>query len=57
MGGLQGVSGRPSWKSAEIGLFRPFSAFFTFSGGYEEHPGNPGNGGKRPFSSDILGFA
>ena len=23
------MSGRPSWKSAEIGLFRPFSAFFA----------------------------
>ena len=23
------MSGRPSWKSAEIGLFRPFSAFVT----------------------------
>ena len=23
------MSGRPSWKSAEIGLFRPFSAFFS----------------------------
>ena len=22
------MSGRPSWKSVEIGLFRPFSAFF-----------------------------
>ena len=48
------MSGRPSWKSAEIGLFRPFS---PFSGGCEEHLGNPENGGKRPFSSDILRFA
>ena len=23
------MSGRPSWKSAEIGLFRPFPAFFA----------------------------
>ena len=23
------MSGRPSWKSAKIGLFRPFSAFFA----------------------------
>ena len=51
------MSGRPSWKSAEIGLFRPFSAFFfAFNGGREEHLGNPENGGKRHFSSDILGF-
>ena len=27
-GGLKGWSGRPSWKSTEIGLFRPFSCLF-----------------------------
>ena len=31
--GAQGVCGRPSWKSAEIGLFRPLSAFFAFPEG------------------------
>ena len=35
------MSGRPSWKSAKIGLFRPFSAFSPFSGGCEEHLENP----------------
>ena len=41
-------------KSAFFGLFLPFSAF---SGGPEQHRENPENGGKRPFSLDILGFA
>ena len=41
-------------KSAFFALFLPFS---PFSGGCEEHLGNPENGGKRPFSSDILSFA
>ena len=36
---------------------RPKSAFFCFSGGSGEHLENPGNGGKGPFSSDILRFA
>ena len=40
-------------KSAFFALFLPFS---PFSGGPEEHLENPENGGKRPFSSDILGF-
>ena len=40
-------------KSADFALFLPFS---PFSGGCQEHLGNPENGGKRPFSSDILGF-
>ena len=40
-------------KSAFFALFLPFS---TFSGGCEEHLANPENGGKRPFSSDILRF-
>ena len=44
------MPGCPSWKSAEIGLFLPFSAFF---GGCEGHLENPENGGKMPFSSDI----
>ena len=41
-------------KSAFFALFLPFS---PFSGGCEEHLGNPENRGKRPFSSDILRFA
>ena len=48
--GAQGVSGCLSWKSAEIALLK-------FFGECEEHLGNPENGGKRHFSSDILGFA
>ena len=45
-GGLRGV-----WPPfLEIGRNRPKS------GGCEERLGNPENGGKRPFSSDILGF-
>ena len=43
---------------------RPKSAFFApslpfspLSGGSEQHLENRENGGKRPFSSDILGFA
>ena len=40
-------------KSAFFALFLPFS---PFSGGPEEHLENPENGGKRPFSSDILRF-
>ena len=38
-------------------FFAPFLAFLPFSGGREGHLGNPENGGKRPFSSDILRFA
>ena len=48
------MSGRPSWKPAEIGLCALFLPFSPFSGGYEEQLANPENGGKRPFSSDIL---
>ena len=56
-GGLRGVwaalpGNRP--KSAFFALFLPF---LPFSGGCEEHLRNPENGGKRPFSSDILRFA
>ena len=40
-------------KSAFFALFLPFS---PFSGRAGEHLENPENGGKRPFSSDILGF-
>ena len=40
-------------KSAKMALFLPFS---PFSGGCQEHLKNPENGGKRPFSSDFLGF-
>ena len=43
------MSGRPSRKSAEICCFRPLSAFSPFSGGCEEHLGNPENGGKKAF--------
>ena len=53
-----GVSGLPSWKPAEIGLFLPFSYHFLhFSGGPEQPLENPENGGKRPFpqmSLDLL---
>ena len=56
-GGLRGVW--PPWL--DIGRNRPFSPLFlpfsSFSGGCEEHLENPENGGKRPFSSDILRFA
>ena len=41
------------WKSAKIGLFRPF---FGLSGGCEEHLGKPESGRKKPFSSDILRY-
>ena len=41
-------------KSAFFALFLPFS---PFPRGCEEHLENPENGGKRPFSSDILRFA
>ena len=52
-GCLAALSGnRP--KSAFFALFLPFS---PFSRGCNEHLGNPENGGKRPFSSDILRFA
>ena len=55
-GGLRGV-----WLPfPEIGRNWPFSPFVClfspFFGGPEEHLENPENGGKRPFSSDILGF-
>ena len=38
-------------KSAFLALFLPFSPLF---GGPEEHLENPENGGKNPFSLDIL---
>ena len=41
-------------KSAFFALCLPFS---PFSGGPEQHLDNPENGGKRPFSSEILGLA
>ena len=44
---------RNQQKSAFFALFLPFS---PFSGGPEEHLENLENGGKRPFSSNILGF-
>ena len=40
-------------RSVFFALFRPFS---PFSGGCKEHLGNPENGRKRPFSSDIIRF-
>ena len=52
-GGVSGVSGRPSWKSAFFAVFLPFS---PFSGGPGQHLENPENGGKGPFSSNILRF-
>ena len=47
------MSGRPSQKSAKIGLFALFLPFSPFSRRSNKHLGNPENGGKRSFSSDI----
>ena len=53
-GGLRGV-----WPPfLEIGRNRPFLAFFSLFRRVLRAPGkNQENGGKRPFSSDILRFA
>ena len=37
--GARAESGRPSWKSAKIGLFRPFSAFFALFRRVRRAPG------------------
>ena len=47
-GGL-GASGLPSWKSAEIGLFRPFSAFFTLFRRVRTAPGKSRKRRKKAF--------
>ena len=43
------MSGRPSWKSAEIGLFRPFSAFFALFRRVRRAPGKSRKRKKRAF--------
>ena len=49
-GGLRGVwGGRPSWKSAEIGLFRPFSAFFALFRRVRRAPGKSRKRRKKAF--------
>ena len=52
--GLKGCLAALPGNGPKSPFFLPFS---PFSGGSEEHQGNPENGGKRPFSSDIPGFA
>ena len=55
--GLKGCLAALPGNRPKSAFFTPFSAFSPFSGGYEEHLGNPENGGKRPFpqiSSDLL---
>ena len=47
------MSGRPSWKSAEIGLFRPFSAFFAR---FRRARTAPGKSRKRRKKAHFLGF-
>ena len=56
-GGLRGVWPPVPGNRPKSAFFRPFSAFSPFSRGPEQHRENPENGGKRPFSLDILGFA
>ena len=43
------MSGRPSWKSAEIGLFRPFSAFFALFRRVQRAPGKSRKRRKKAF--------
>ena len=43
------MSGRPSWKSAEIGLFRPFSAFFALFWRVQRAPGKSRKRRKKAF--------
>ena len=43
------MSGRPSWKSAEIGLFRPFSAFFALFRRVRRAPGKSRKRRKKAF--------
>ena len=47
--GVQGVSGLPSWKSAEIGLFRPFSAFLALFRRARRAPGKSRKRRKKAF--------
>ena len=47
------MSGRPSRKSAEIGLFRPFSAFFAL---FRKARRAPGKSGKRRKKAFFLRF-
>ena len=43
------MSGRPSWKSAEIGLFRPVSAFFALFQRVGRAPGKSRKRRKKAF--------
>ena len=43
------MSGRPSWKSAEIGLFRPFPAFFALFRRVRRAPGKSRKRRKKAF--------
>ena len=43
------MSGRPSWKSAKIGLFRPFSAFFALFRWVQRAPGKSRKRRKKAF--------
>ena len=47
------MSGHPSWKSAEIGLFRPFSAFFAL---FRRVRRAPGKSRKRRKSAFFLRY-
>ena len=54
--GLKGCLVAPPGNQPKSAFFALFLPFIPFSGGSEEHLGNRENGGKRPFSSDILGY-
>ena len=43
------MSGRPSWKSGKIGLFRPFSAFFALFRRVRRAPGKSRKRRKKAF--------
>ena len=47
------MSGRPSWKSAKIGLFPPFSAFFAL---FRRVQGAPGKSRKRRKKAFFLRY-
>ena len=47
--GLKGCLGHPSWKSAEIGLFHPFSALFALFRRARTAPGKPRKRRKKAF--------
>ena len=47
------MSGRPSWKLAEFGLFRPFSAFFTL---FRRVRGAPGKSRKQRKKAFFLRY-